>query len=229
MEIVLCILMLFIVLNTLFRLSFHPLAGRIAFAVAAAGFVLWNTRYAVLQSKTQIADYLQDKQMLQNMAILVTLESAVCFAHCITRLNRSAERKAPVGARLLAAYPSLLLFPVLFFALTESIFALTGTDFMHTAAGLAAACLVVLPLAPAGIRMLFPAEEERLEIHFLLNLSVCAIGLITTVNGETVYAAAQADADWSDMARAAAGFLFIAVAGYAAARLRWRFKKQHHS
>ncbi|MCM1107727.1 MAG: hypothetical protein NC388_01595 [Clostridium sp.] len=225
MEIILIILMLFITLNSLFRLSFWPFVGRVAFALTAAAFVWWSTRYAVLQSKTQLTDYLTHKDLLQDMALLVTAESAICLAYCMGHLRDLPGNRPPRWLRLLGLYPGLLILPVLFMLLTQIIFTLTGTDFMLTAGCLAAATAVVLSLAPALVRRLFPTHDERLEIHFMLTLFVCAIGLISTVNGETVYAAAPATPRWQELVAAAVLILTLAAAGFAASRLKWRLKK----
>ncbi|MEO5108221.1 hypothetical protein ABH015_23800, partial [Bacteroides ovatus] len=76
MELIIHILMLFIVINCSFKLSFWKLWQTVIYSLIAGLFVAGTWQYAILQSKTQIADYLQNTEALQNMAIIITLESA---------------------------------------------------------------------------------------------------------------------------------------------------------
>ena len=60
------------------------------------------------------------------MAIIITLESALCFGYCVAFLRGLYGKKNLWWAELLRWYPSLLLFPVIFYYLTEAIFRLPG-------------------------------------------------------------------------------------------------------
>ena len=87
MELIIHILMLFIVINCSFKLSFWKLWQTVIYSLIAGLFVAGTWQYAILQSKTQIADYLQNTEALQNMAIIITLESALCFGYCVAFLR----------------------------------------------------------------------------------------------------------------------------------------------
>lgn len=115
MELIIHILMLFIVINCSFKLSFWKLWQTVIYSLIAGLFVAGTWQYAILQSKTQIADYLQNTEALQNMAIIITLESALCFGYCVAFLHGLYGKKNLWWAELLRWYPSLLLFPVLFY------------------------------------------------------------------------------------------------------------------
>ena len=128
MELIIHILMLFIVINCSFKLSFWKLWQTVIYSLIAGLFVAGTWQYAILQSKTQIADYLQNTEALQNMAIIITLESALCFGYCVAFLRGLYGKKNLWWAELLRWYPSLLLFPVLFYYLTEAIFRLPFSD-----------------------------------------------------------------------------------------------------
>lgn len=103
--------MLFIVINCSFKLSFWKLWQTVIYSLIAGLFVAGTWQYAILQSKTQIADYLQNTEALQNMAIIITLESALCFGYCVAFLRGLYGKKNLWWAELLRWYPSLLLFP----------------------------------------------------------------------------------------------------------------------
>ena len=127
MEIIISILVLFIVVNCILKLSFWRGWQAAVFGLVCGVFVAATYPYAILQSKTQLADYLENTVALKNMAVIVTLESVVCFAYCIAVLQ--GARRQRWWMRLLKWYPSLLLFPVLFYLQTELIFGFPGADF----------------------------------------------------------------------------------------------------
>ena len=196
MELIIHILMLFIVINCSFKLSFWKLWQTVIYSLIAGLFVAGTWQYAILQSKTQIADYLQNTEALQNMAIIITLESALCFGYCVAFLRGLYGKKNLWWAELLRWYPSLLLFPVLFYYLTEAIFRLPGVDFSVTAWSLAGIVVIAIPLLSRLMKYLVPEDDLRLEVHFLVSLFICILGLLTTVNGKTTYAATEEALNW---------------------------------
>jgi len=128
---------------------------------------------------------------MQDSAVLITIESAICFAFCFAALREMFGKKAKRWIQPLYWYPSLLIFPVLFYLLTQIIFAMPGTDFTTISYLLAGGVFIGLPAFSYLIRYLYPEKELRLEVYFLVSLFVCIIGLITTVNGNVTYAAVE--------------------------------------
>lgn len=177
MDLILNVLILFIVLNCICKLSLWRLWQRMLFCLFLGGFALWSVRYAVLQSKTQIAGLLQQTSTLQIVAILVTIESAVGLAFCLSERRR----------QLLFFYPSLLMFPVTFYLLTQAVFTLTGMNFETTAVLFALALVCLLPLFSEAVRRLLSDEPSRMEMHLLLTIFVCILGLAATEQGHLVY------------------------------------------
>ncbi len=235
MEQILFVLMLFIAINCVLKLSFWSWWQAAVYSLIAAVFTVMMYPYAILQSKTQIADYLQNTVALQNMAVVITLESALCFGFCVTYLRGLFGKKNPWWARLLWWYPSLLLFPVLFYCLTELIFALTGVPFTTTAYTLAGIVLVALPLLAWLMRYLVPEADLRLEVYFLISLFVCILGLLTTVNGKTIYAAVDEPTNWSAVALSVLLFVVLFLVGFVWNRLKFplmqklRKRRSHQS
>jgi len=230
MEYIIYLLMLFIFLNCAFKLSLWKIGQRLLFSILLGAFTYWSVNYAMLQSKTQIADYLQNSVILQNMAIIVTIESAVCLAFCILYLNGSihSQQNVPVYKspyRLLFWYPSLLVFPVVFFLLTQALFTLTGVDFTTTALWLAMAIIILLPLFPEIIKRLLPEEADRIEMHLLLTIFICVLGLISTENGIMVYEATLTPIDWNSLLLTFLFFLLLFISGIFLAKLRWRLRR----
>ena len=107
MELIIHILMLFIVINCSFKLSFWKLWQTVIYSLIAGLFVAGTWQYAILQSKTQIADYLQNTEPLQNMAIIITLEPALCFAFCwLFRPGLFGTRRIYGGRNYFAGIPA---------------------------------------------------------------------------------------------------------------------------
>ncbi len=232
MEQVLFVLMLFVVINNAVKLSFWKWWQVGLFSLIAAAFVVVMYPYAILQSKTQIADYLQNTEALQNMAILVTAESAICFGFCVEYLRGVYGRKHPWWRRLLRWYPGLLLFPVLFYVLVELIFLMTGVSFTTTACMLAAAVLVLLPLFTRLMAWLVPESDLRIELHFLVSLFICILGLLSTVNGQTVYAPQDEPINWNAVLLSIVLFALFFAFGFVWNRIKFplvqRLKKKRN-
>lgn len=222
MEFIIQILMLFIVINCILKLSFWKWWQAVIFSAACAIFVLWAEQYAILQSKTQINDYLMNREALQDAAVLVTIESAICFAFCFAALRNLFGRKVKRWLLPLYWYPSLLLLPVLFYILTQSIFSLSGVNFDTVSYVMAGTVFIILPLAAYGIKYMFPEKELRLEVHFLVSLFIAILGLLTTVNGNVTYAAAEEPINFKALGLSLVLFIVTFLIGYAWNKIRWR-------
>lgn len=221
MELIIDVLVLFIVLNCVFKLSLWPLWQQLIYSLLLGAFAWWSVRYAVLQSKTQIADFLQDTSAMQTVAILVTIESAVGLSFCLNRLQDGGRKWLRI---LLYAYPSLLMFPVVFYLLTQTVFAATGVDFTTTAQLFALGVMLLLPFLSAAVRWLLPDETSRLELHLLLTIFVCALGLVATEHGRMVYAVKESPVDWHTLGITLALFLLLTVVGFLLNRLKWHIR-----
>lgn len=241
MEILISVLMLFVALNCATKLSLWNWWQRFAFSALLAAFVVWSQRYAVLQSKTQLADLLQNVTALQNMAVIVTIESAINFAFCACWFGDAYEKGEGKGMErrgqfktqnskfknLLKWYASLLVFPVAFYILTQTMFAATGVDFDVTSVSVAVAMLVLLPLLAEGIKWFITDNDERVELHALFSCFVCILGLTSTVTSKMVYRANESPIDWRMVAMSIVVFAVLFIAGYFGAKLKWKLPTAH--
>lgn len=218
--------MLFIVINCILKLSFWKPWQAGLFGLFCALFVVWCCQYAILQSKTQLADYLSNISVLQDAAVLITIESALCFAFCFAALREIFGKKVKKWIRPLYWYPSLLIFPVLFYILTQLIFSMSGTDFSTISYILAGVVLVLLPLLSIGVRYLFPEKDLRLEVHFLVSLFVCVLGLLTTVNGNVTYAVAEESINWRALGASLSLFAIAFIIGYFWNKVKWIIRQK---
>jgi len=222
--VILQILIVFILINAVLKGSYRKPLQTALFGLLCGGFIIATCPLAVMQSKTQLADFLKDTHVAQNMAVLLTVESTVFFAFCVYELT--ATKRHNLLRRLLNIYPGLLIFPVLFYLLTQLVFSMTGMNFTRLSYLFAAAVALAFPLLSLLCRRLLPERESRLEATLLVSIFVCVIGLISTVNGTTVYAAINKPPNLQALSLAIGGFLLFFFIGLIINKLKWKFKNK---
>jgi hypothetical protein len=214
--------MLFILINSILKLSFRKWWQSVVFGCICAAFIVGVCPFATLQSKTQLSDFLHNTSAMQDTAVLITLESVIGFTFCFSSLH--SRKKGKVWTRILNGYPGLLIFPVLFYILTQLIFGMPGTSFTVISYFFGIAVLVGFPLLTLLVRRLYPENEFRLEIHFLVSLLVCIIGLITTVDGTVTYSALGETVNIKALAFSFGLFAVLFMAGFVGNFIKWRIK-----
>ncbi len=223
METVVVVILALGVLTTSLKLGFHrPRWWWVWAAVVAVGTGLaWPL--AATQSKTQLADFLQNPVMMGDTAVLLTLEVVLMLAWCLTDGQPAAGRwrwmRKVVGG-MLALFPGVVSLLAIFSLLTYLVFSLTGTAFALISWGLAAAVLLAMPALTWLLRLLLPERELRLELLFMLNLGIGALGIVATVNGRTAVEGTASP----NLAQLAA-LVALCLAGTASGWLIW--KKKH--
>lgn len=217
MDTIVLILILLTAFNFLLKQTFwKPIAVGITAAIAAI-FVILMWPYAIEQSKTQIADWLSDNQLMLDTSVVLTLEIVLQMAFCLLAVH--VVNFSPVKRRMMWAYrvlywfPGVLIFPVLFFGLTQAIFSFPGVSFELIAWLFGLFVFVVIPVGRWLVRWLLPEEELRLELFFLTNALVAILGIIATVNGRTAVDGVS-DVDWSALTGCIVLFLVGAIVGW---------------
>lgn len=200
MDTIVLILILLTAFNFLLKQTFwKPVAVGAAAGIATI-FVILMWPYAIEQSKTQIADWLSDNQLMLDTSVVLTLEIVVQMAFCLLAVHVAnyspVKNRMMVAYRLLYWFPGVLIIPVLFFGLTQAIFSFPGVSFKLIAWLFGLFVFVVIPLGRWLIRWLLPEEDLRLELFFLTNALVAILGIIATVNGRTAVEGVG-DVDWS--------------------------------
>jgi len=226
MELIIQILMLFIIINCVLKLSFWKLWQVLIFSLICGVFVIFACHYATMQSKTQLADYLNNTKIMQDAAVFITIESTLCLAFCIAALQKYFGKKMKRWMRPLYGYPSLLVFPVLFYILTQLIFGLPGYDFSNISYSMAITVFAGLPLLTYLIKKLYPENELRLEVHFLVSFFVCIIGLISTVNGNVTYAVVKEPLNIKALILALALFVTTFIIGFIWNKFKWQIQQK---
>ena len=193
-----------------------------AVVAAVATGLAWPL--AAAQSKTQIADFLQNPALMADAAVMITLEVALMVAYCWSAVG---SRQSAIGRRrwmkvLLEFFPGVVFFLTLFSLLTYLLFTLTGASFPLVSWGMAAGILLLVPTLAWLFRWLLPEGELRLELLFVLNLIIGALGIVATVNGRTAVRGI-ASPQWPQLASVVALCLAAAAVGL----LLYRKKKKH--
>ena len=217
--------MMLVVLNCAMKTSLWTFGPRLAFALLLGAFAYWSIDYAVMQSKTQIDNWLHREDVLQDMAIIVTLESAIGVMYCFSCFTDDVKRPRRRFIRLLLhAYPSLLVFPVVFYGLTKLLFLQAGMDFPTTSLIYAIAVMAVSLLCAALARWLLPPKDLRIEAHLWLTVMVCVLSLLLTQNGEIIYRSNVRAVDWTSVALTMAAAAIVMGVGFIGSKLKWKSK-----
>lgn len=227
MSLVIQILILFVFINSILKLSFWQWWQTAIFALVCAVFTIWICPFAASQSKIQLAKLISSNQVMQDLAVLVTLESALCTAYCFVALKEIFDKKVKYWGTFLFFYPGLLIFPALFYLQTQVIFSMPGTDFNTISYAMAVGILILLPLLSFGVKYLFSEKDFRLEVHFLVSLFICIIGLISTADGKVTYAAADEPMNWEAFTFAVGLFIGLFGIGYVWYKVKWTFRKKN--
>ena len=160
---------------------------------------------------------MSDNQLMLDTSVVLTLEIVLQMAFCLLAVH--VANFSPVKRRMMWAYcvlywfPGVLIFPVLFFGLTQAIFSFPGVSFKLIAWLFGLFIFVVIPVGRWLVRWLLPEEELRLELFFLTNALVAILGIIATVNGRTAVDGVS-DVDWSALTGCIILFLVGAIVGW---------------
>ena len=195
MEILIPILILFVVLNCSFKLSLWRWWHGLLFGAVLAVFAYFSTDWALDQSKTNIEALFRSTASMQNLSVLITVETVINLIYCFLRL--SSDEPIPAARRHVALrrvihkalhwYPCFLIFPVVFYLLVQLFFNVPGLSFSVASLLFAVAVGLLVSLAAAAMRWLVPDEEMRVELHMLVSSFVCLVGLLLTQSTEIVY------------------------------------------
>ena len=156
METVVKLAMVLVSLSFVLKLTGYKLRQLLLMALLCALFVGFSWQFAAEQSKTAIASWLSDRELMQDIAVLMTLDVALQMAYCLMAVNLMnsgpLKRRTIFVYKLLRLFPGIMVFLVLFSLLVSCVFAFPGVSFSLISWCMAAAVLVLLPLAVLGVR-----------------------------------------------------------------------------
>ena len=155
METIVVVLMILVCFNFMMKQTFRKRGSVAAIAVVAALFVGLMCPYAIQQSKTQIADWLADAQLMLDTSVVLTVEVALQMAFCMLAVH--VLTTGPVKKRTLWAYralrwfPGILIFPVLFSGWVDLIFSCPGVSFSRVAWSMAVGVLILISVSTTEV------------------------------------------------------------------------------
>lgn len=223
METVLLIMVIIVSFNFVLKLTFNKLAVMIAASVVCALFIALTWQFAIEQSKTQLADWLQNASLMLDIAVVLSVEVILALSYCIMTVHVKNTPNLRTRTKylyyLLRWFPGLLIFPVLFHIQTVCMFTFTGVAFSLISYTLAVVVALAIPFLAWSLKWLIPEEELRLEVFFLSNILITMLGVIATVNGRTAVAGIT-QIDWSALLGVIALTIAGTLVGYAVRRFK---------
>ena len=189
METVVLIIMMLVCFTFLLKQTFHSPKEWVGISVLLLIFtgLIWPV--AIEQSKSQISDWLSNPTLMQDTAVIITLDVMVQVIFCImdVRVGSGGGRKkaSKICYQVVKWIPGFMIFPVIFSALVSVIFKFPGVSFSTISWSMAAVIAILVPLLTFGFRYLLPEREIRLEVLFLCNLLLAILAVVATVNGRT--------------------------------------------
>lgn len=226
MQTLVFVLMLLVCFNFMLKQTYCKPVVTLTVSAACALFVGGIWPYAIEQSKTQIADWLANPELMLDTAVILSIEVGINMAFCMlaTHLMTSGNlpRRTLFTYRLLRFFPGLLIFPVLFSALVAVIFSFPGTSFSALSWIMALMVFISIPTGTWVLRWMLPEKELRLEVLFLTNAATGILGILATVNGKTAVSGIS-EVNWG----ALLGLIVILLIGGLAGMLifHYRLKK----
>lgn len=212
MEIVVIIVMLLVGFSNMLKLTYLPVWGRILVCFLCALSIGISWKIAASQSKTQIAAWIQNPELMSDVAVLLTVDVFLQMTFCVMSVKRifgermsGYENIISWGAQWI---PGILIFPTLFALLVEVIFSFPGTNFPTIAWTLAVAIFVVGTTMSFLLKAVIPEKDLRLELIFMINALIALLGVIATVNGRNAVAGVNS-VDWKTLV----GVIVILVIG----------------
>lgn len=209
------IIVLMVGFSFLLKLTYHRLPGILLLSLILLVFLGVMHEYAAMQSKTQIARWLEQPALMLDTSVLLTVDVAFQIVFCILmgrKICGTLSRRESLFLAVTLWFPGLLIFPILFSMLVEAVFALPGIGFATIGWGCGIAVFILIPALAFVLRYLLPEANLRLELMFLVNLITAALGIVATVNGRT--AAVGTDSiGWQALAAILVLLIVGAVAG----------------
>lgn len=184
METLVMVLMVVVCFNFILKQTYQKVWQVVLMGAIAAAFVGLSWPWAIEQSKTQLVVWLGDRELMLNIAVVLTLEVVIQLSYCMLCVDVMTSGKLPRRTiwlyRALRFFPGVVIFPVLFTALVWVIFAFPGKDFSTVAWSLAAGVFVVVVGGSFALKWLLPEKDLRLEVLFLTYSLTAILGVVAT-------------------------------------------------
>ena len=223
------LLIIFIFFNTLLKLSYWRLWQVALWTGVLVAFLWGSYDFASEQSQTTLSQWLASPKILSNMAVLVTIESAIGLLFAFIALRDYYQNRQSKALRVLLAFPGLLLFPCLIYVLAQAFFFFSGADFAMTTLYACLALFALMLLGAKGLTILLPEKDLRLEVHLLISILIILLGLTATASTQIIYIPKSEPIDFVLLGKVFLFFLSLFALGFATSKAYWYLKgKRNH-
>ncbi|WP_314810694.1 hypothetical protein [Capnocytophaga granulosa] len=223
------LLIIFIFFSTLLKLSFWRLWQIALWAGVLVAFLWGSYDFASEQSQTTLSQWLASPKILSDIAVLITIESAIGLLFAFVALRDYYQNRRSKAQRILLAFPGLLLFPCLIYVLAQAFFFFSGADFAKTTLYACLALFAFMLLGTKGIAALLPEKDLRLEVLLMVNILIILLGLTATANAQIIYVPKSEPIDFVLLGKVFLFFLSLFALGFAASKGYWYLKgKRNH-
>lgn len=224
MEYIYLLLLIFVLCQSIVKVSFVRWYFGVTLGVVAGGFILLVSDTAAGMSGQALEAWIGSTTVASNLAVLITIETLIVVSYIFMELRcRLGTPVSPLYIIPLRIYPCFMLFPMLFYLLVQIYISTPGLDFDTAAYLLSGGIVLLISGGSMLIRWILPEGEFRLELLFILSIMVCVIGLIATSDGKTVYAAVDTPIDAQYLMGSMGVLLALLVMGFFIHRLK-KFK-----
>lgn len=217
MDTVILIIMVLTGCSLILKLTYLPIYGRVIICLVSGLYIVLTRDFASVQSKTQIAEWIQNPGLMLDIAVLLTIDVAMQITFCILQAKKISgdklSRMELIVCQTTLWFPGILIFPTLLALLVEVIFSFPGIDFDTLAWTLGGTVFVIGVGLSFLIKDIIPEKDLRLELIFMVNSLIALLGVVATVNGRTAVTGTNEiewDALWGAVSLSIAG----AVAGF---------------
>jgi hypothetical protein len=180
---------------------------------------------ATEQSQVTIQQAIESPEILSNITVLVTIESAICLIFSIIYLKNIFNKEHKFWDKVLHFFPSLLVFPVIFYLLTQTIFYFSGVDFSIITIFFSILSAITIVVFPTLLQSFLPEKDLRLEIHLISSLIITILGLISTNNGKLIYVPKTENINFVALSSTFLLFFVFFIIGFLVNKIWWNIKK----
>jgi len=211
------IIILLVLLSFALKLTFLRTWIQVIICCLAAIFIGLSTECATEQSKTLIDHWLSSQQVMFNIAALLTVDAAIQFVFCVLKAKQLVKSNLSIRTNIVlhivGTLPNLMLIPVLFALHVKAIFLYPGANFYVISSIMAIILIIGPPTITHFLSYIIDNSDTRLELMFLVNGMIAALGIIATVNGATA-AIGTNSVNWMSLAAVVGLILVGSAIGY---------------
>ena len=185
MEALVTVMIVFVCLDFVVRLTFLRPAYMLATAFACALFTGLMCPVAADQTTTALSGFISDRALMLDTAVLLSVDILSGITFCWLSVMKMDGNIGGLRQKMLlcftAYFPGTTIFLVLFYFLLKTVFSFHGVPFALLGWGLATAVMAAIPLLVFIVRRIIPRDRGRLDLLFMAYVLTAMAGVMVTV------------------------------------------------